>query len=182
MRDTQGTTAGQSGDNEGTPRGQQGDNVPIVSPLDIRDRDIEKKSISNDILKKECEEEMIKSIDPVCVRLTENLVKACERSLPNQKGLPKTDLQKYAWAMQLQPLLKNYSREDMEKAMNYAITNEFWKARIRSTKKFVKNFEQLLLQANEKKPKFTPKNKFNNFESREIDYDKLESQLLGNVQ
>lgn len=180
--DTQGTTAGQSGDNEGTPRGQQGDNVPIVSPLDIRDRDIEKKSISNDILKKECEEEMIKSIDPVCVRLTENLVKACERSLPNQKGLPKTDLQKYAWAMQLQPLLKNYSREDMEKAMNYAITNEFWKARIRSTKKFVKNFEQLLLQANEKKPKFTPKNKFNNFESREIDYDKLESQLLGNVQ
>ena len=153
-----------------------------MSPLDIRDRDIEKKSISNDILKKECGAEMLKSLDPVCVKLTENLVKACEQSLPNQKGLPKTDLQKYTWAMQLQPLLKNYSREDMEKAMNYAITNEFWKARIRSTKKFVKNFEQLLLQANEKKPKFTLKNKFNNFEGREIDYDKLESQLLGNVQ
>ncbi len=180
--DTQGTTAGQSGDNRGTPRGQQGDNVPQVSPLDIRDRDIEKKRISNDILKKECDAEMLKSLDPVCVKLTENLVKACEQSLPNQKGLPKTDLQKYTWAMQLQPLLKNYSREDMEKAMNYAITNEFWKARIRSTKKFVKNFEQLLLQANEKKPKFTLKNKFNNFEGREIDYDKLESQLLGNVQ
>lgn len=180
--DTQGTTAGQSGDNRGTPRGQQGDNVPQVSPLDIRDRDIEKKRISNDILKKECDAEMLKSLDPVCVKLTENLVKACEQSLPNQKGLPKTDLQKYTWAMQLQPLLKNYSCEDMEKAMDYAISNEFWKARIRSTKKFVKNFEQLLLQANEKKPKFTPKNKFNNFEGREIDYDKLESQLLGNLQ
>lgn len=118
------------------------------------------------------------------MRMTDLLIAACKEDLPTQKSLPDSEIKKGVWAVYIHQLLLNgYTEAQIELAMNYAIKNEFWKAHIRSTKKFKEKFETLLLKAKsesekEKSQKITSKNKFNNFEGRSYDLDDLEVQLL----
>lgn len=117
--------------------------------------------------------------DLMCV---DKLVKSCMETVPNAK-VPVTDTEKAKWAVDIDRMkrLDKRSEEDIMKALDYAVSDSFWKSNIRSTSKFREKYETLTAQLNSRKGsvnKPVSKN-LNNFERRQYDMDSLEEQLLG---
>ena len=63
--------------------------------------------------------------------------------------VPTTQKEKEAWCVHIERMkrLDNRSEEDIRTALEFAVTDVFWKSNIRSTKKFREKFETLIVQA-----------------------------------
>lgn len=107
------------------------------------------------------------------MEMTVRLIDACLQSLPNQKGIPDNPISKGVWAVYIHQLLQmGYAKEQIRQAMDYAITNSFWKVHIRSTRKFQEKFEILYLKSQqEKSMQKTPGNRVKPLlpENQEVD-------------
>lgn len=113
------------------------------------------------------------------IRCVDMLVESCLKTFPNSK-VPTDISQKQSWAVYIDRMkrLDKHSEEDILQALNYAITDSFWKSNIRSAKKFREKFETLIVQSKGKNSKQSANNKFNNFKQNDYDFSSLEEQLL----
>lgn len=113
----------------------------------------------------------------------EMLAQSCVSLFPNSK-VPRTAEEKRKWAAEIERMKRLDGRveADIIEALTYATTDVFWKANIRSAKKFREKFETLIVQSRAKgagggNPKKA--NSFSRFPQRSYDMDSLEAQLLG---
>lgn len=170
-----------------------------VCPADVPPRKEERKSAQKErikeykkedyVLQKRTGQETGTSLTSIRggsfeMRMTDRLIKSCLRDLPHQKNIPATELQKQTWALEFARLKTDgYSEGDIEKTLDFATTNEFWKVHIRSSRKFREKFEQLYLKAvsshKEKSQGKNVKNKFNSMENHRYNISELEKALLG---
>ena len=113
------------------------------------------------------------------IRCVDMLIESCLKTFPNSK-VPTDISQKQSWAVHIDRMkrLDKHSEEDILQALNYAITDSFWKSNIRSAKKFREKFETLIVQSRGKNGKQSANNKFNNFKQNDYDFSSLEEQLL----
>lgn len=79
------------------------------------------------------------------------LIRSCVAVFPNSK-VPKSDKEKRKWAVEIERMkrLDGRMEADIIEALTYATTDGFWKANIRSTKKFREKFETLIVQSRTK--------------------------------
>jgi len=89
------------------------------------------------------------SIEMLCV---ESLIHSCLELYPNSK-VPCTSQEKEKWALEIDKMrrLDGRTEDEIRQALKYAIYDSFWKANIRSAKKFREKFETLLIQSKQKK-------------------------------
>lgn len=97
--------------------------------------------------------------------------------------VPGTVNAKIKWCEHIEKMkrLDHRTEAEIQEALDFAITDQFWKTNIRSTKTLREKFETLIMQA--RKPRGTgavksKPNQFQNFPQREIDYDALVLQQL----
>lgn len=85
------------------------------------------------------------SFEMLCVN---TLVHSCLEQFQGAK-VPTTQKEKEAWCVHIERMkrLDNRSEEDIKVALQFAVTDDFWKSNIRSTKKFREKFETLIVQA-----------------------------------
>ena len=115
--------------------------------------------------------------DLMCVN---KLILSCKETVPNAK-VPESDSEKAKWAVEIDRMkrLDNRTEEQIQKVLDYATTNSFWKSNIRSTKKLREKFEILYAQIMRGPDRNPVVKNNNNFERRNYDMDSLEEQLLG---
>lgn len=104
----------------------------------------------------------IDSFEMLCV---ETLIHSCLEVYPNSK-VPSTQRDKEKWAVEIGRMKKldKRSEEDIRTALQYAISDCFWKGNIRSAKKFREKFETLLIQSkNSKKGAVSNKQSFDEY-------------------
>lgn len=104
----------------------------------------------------------IDSFEMLCV---ETLIHSCLEVYPNSK-VPSTQRDKEKWAVEIERMKKldKRSEEDITKALQFAISDSFWKGNIRSAKKFREKFETLLIQSkNSKKGAVSNKQSFDEY-------------------
>lgn len=79
------------------------------------------------------------------------LIRSCVAVFPNSK-VPRNDKEKRKWAVEIERMkrLDGRMEADIIEALTYATTDGFWKANIRSTKKFREKFETLIVQSRTK--------------------------------
>lgn len=79
------------------------------------------------------------------------LIRSCIAVFPNSK-VPKSEKEKRKWAVEIERMKRLDGRleSDIIEALTYATTDGFWKANIRSTKKFREKFETLIVQSRTK--------------------------------
>lgn len=112
------------------------------------------------------------------MRCVNCLIDALVKDMPGAK-VPKTAAERQKWAVEIEKMkrIDKRSEEDIKKALNYAITDTFWKTNIRSTSKFRKQFETLFTQSRQRtgrnRQQAVPKNRFHNLEEHGYDYDKM---------
>jgi predicted phage replisome organizer len=101
----------------------------------------------------------------------------------NGAKVPATTAARVKWCEHIEKMkrLDHRTEAEIQEALNFAITDQFWKTNIRSTKTLREKFETLIMQA--RKPRGTgavksKPNQFQNFPQREIDYDALVLQQL----
>ena len=85
------------------------------------------------------------SFEMICVN---TLIHSCLEGFPGSR-VPVTDEEKSQWCVHIERMLRIDHRtpEQIRAALEYAVTNQFWKANIRSTKKFREKFETLYMQS-----------------------------------
>ena len=85
------------------------------------------------------------SFEMICVN---TLIHSCLEGFPGSR-VPVTDEEKSQWCVHIERMLRIDHRtpEQIRTALEYAVTNQFWKANIRSTKKFREKFETLYMQS-----------------------------------
>ena len=85
------------------------------------------------------------SFEMLCVN---TLIHSCLEGFPGAK-VPVTDEEKYQWCDHIEKMkrIDHRTEEQIRTALKYAVTNQFWKANIRSTKKFREKFETLYMQS-----------------------------------
>lgn len=85
------------------------------------------------------------SFEMLCVN---TLIHSCLEGFPGAK-VPVTDEEKSQWCDHIEKMKRIDRRTEaqIEIALKYAVTNQFWKANIRSTKKFREKFETLYMQS-----------------------------------
>lgn len=108
--------------------------------------------------------------------MTNKLINSMLRDYANAR-VPTSDDALKKWVVEIYRLRSKNSEDDIKKALEYAITDSFWKSNIRSTKKFKEKFETLLLQS---KKGISKTNSFNHFEQKAYDYEALERELSSN--
>ena len=112
------------------------------------------------------------------MRCVNCLIDALVKNMPGAK-VPKTAAERQKWAVEIEKMkrIDKRSEEEIQEALNYAVTAPFWKTNIRSTGKFRKQFETLLLQSRQRtdrnRQQAAPKNRFHNLEEHGYDYDKM---------
>lgn len=110
------------------------------------------------------------------MRCVDRLIQSCVAQFPNSK-IPQTQKEKCAWCSYIEKMIRLDGRTEDEimEAITFAVSDEFWKPNIRSTKKLREKFETLIVQARRKKEKSPEKtkNRFMNFEQRDTNYDSL---------
>ena len=112
------------------------------------------------------------------MRCVNCLIDALVKDMPGAK-VPKTAAERQKWAAEIEKMkrIDKRSEEEIQKALNYAVMDSFWKTNIRSTGKFRKQFETLLLQSRQRtdrnRQQAAPKNRFHNLEEHGYDYDKM---------
>lgn len=86
------------------------------------------------------------SFEMLCV---ETIIHSCLEIYPNSK-VPSTQKEKEKWAIEIDRMkrLDNRTEEEIRQALQFAITDSFWKGNIRSAKKFREKFETLMIQSN----------------------------------
>lgn len=85
------------------------------------------------------------SFEMLCVN---TLVHSCLEQFQGAK-VPVTEKERDAWCVYIERMkrLDNRSEEDIKAALEFAVTDSFWRSNIRSTKKFREKFETLIVQA-----------------------------------
>ena len=85
------------------------------------------------------------SFEMLCVN---TLIHSCLEGFPGAK-VPVTDEEKSQWCDHIEKMkrIDHRTEAQIEIALKYAVTNQFWKANIRSTKKFREKFETLYMQS-----------------------------------
>lgn len=112
------------------------------------------------------------------MRCVDRLINSILEQLPGAK-VPKTVKAKDAWAVEIDRMKRLDKRSEAEilEALEYAMTDPFWKTNILSTAKLREKYEKLILQARKKgnakgdQRKPGASTKFHNFEERKYDYD-----------
>lgn len=110
----------------------------------------------------------------------EKIIKSCLDTVATAK-VPVTDAAKTKWAVEIERMrrLDKRTEQEITTALDYALSDSFWKSNIRSAGKFREKFETLYAQQ-KREPNRKPVTKnLNNFERRKYDMDSLEEQLLG---
>lgn len=89
------------------------------------------------------------SFEMLCVN---TLIHSCLDNFPGAK-VPETEREKAMWCEYIARMkrIDNRTEEQIRTALEYAVTNQFWKANIRSAKKFREKFETLYMQANSRR-------------------------------
>lgn len=164
-----------NGVQDGTQNGVQNSNT--LKDIDI-DKDI-KKSMSNDIPENPPEPKYPDgSFEMRCV---DRLIDSIRSQLPGAR-VPATAKAKEAWAVEVDRMKRLDKRGEAEilEALEFAVTDPFWRTNILSTAKLREKYETLILQARRKKTtptgeggkgKQKASNRFHNFEERGYDYD-----------
>lgn len=111
------------------------------------------------------------------MRCVDRIISSVLQDMPGAK-VPSTLKDREKWADEIERMkrLDNRSKADIEKALEYALTDSFWKSNIRSTSKFREKFETLFLQSNRKNEKksSTSANRFCNMgQQHDYDYDAM---------
>ena len=85
------------------------------------------------------------SFEMLCVN---TLIHSCLEGFPGAK-VPVTDEEKSQWCDHIEKMkrIDHRTEAQIKIALKYAVTNQFWKANIRSTKKFREKFETLYMQS-----------------------------------
>lgn len=85
------------------------------------------------------------SFEMLCVN---TLIHSCLDNFPGAK-VPVTDEEKNQWCVHIERMKRvdRRTEEEIRTALEYAVENPFWKANIRSTRKFREKFETLYIQA-----------------------------------
>lgn len=111
------------------------------------------------------------------VRCVDRLAHSCLGQFPKSK-VPRSLGEKQKWAVEIDRMkrLDHLSEEEIWKALEYAVTDPFWKTNIRSAKKFREKFETLYTQSKSRKGQ--SQNRFSNFRSRDYDMDDLERRMI----
>lgn len=154
--------------------------------IENRDKEIEKRIIVEPAANESFSASSISDRKPIgdfeyqCVDM---LIKSCVSVFPNSK-VPVTDVEKRKWASEIERMkrLDNRSESDIIEALTYATTDSFWKANIRSTKKFREKFETLIVQCRLKTNAIrtmTSLDKYNQMMRQDYDMDAIERALLG---
>lgn len=137
-------------------------NVTILGDSDDRNEENDDRNEQNK--GKESKEKDIKRVErPVPARPTfsedsfemrcvEQLVRAVKELLPGAR-VPESLEEKARWAAHVERMKRLDKRTEAEilEALNYAVTDPFWKTNIRSTAKLREKFETLILQARQKR-------------------------------
>lgn len=113
------------------------------------------------------------------IKCVDKIIDSCLKTFPYSK-VPRTCTEKQKWAIEIERMkrLDGRSEADIRQALNYAITDTFWQGNIRSAKKFREKFETLIVRSQEKTKH--GRNKFNNFQQNDYDFESLEKELLSN--
>jgi predicted phage replisome organizer len=114
------------------------------------DTDLEKEDPS---FCNECNKFLPGSLEMLCV---ETIIHSCLELYPNSK-VPITYMEKEKWAFDIDKMgrLDNRTEDEIKQALQFAITDSFWKPNIRSAKKFREKFETLLIQSKQRKDSST---------------------------
>lgn len=159
------------------------DGINSISDIRNTQRRVEKSKEDINIIVASPEEPELATVtfqeDSFEIRCVDMLIESCLKTFPNSK-VPTDISQKQSWAVHIDRMkrLDKHSEEDILQALNYAITDSFWKSNIRSAKKFREKFETLIVQSRGKNGKQSANNKFNNFKQNDYDFSSLEEQLL----
>lgn len=175
----------QQADNKQITDNQQTDNKQIATIKEYKEskESKERENLNNNNIKVGTEEQvptlpkfLNNSFEMRCV---ERLILSCLATCPGAK-VPDTPQKKEKWCVEIDRMkrLDKRTEEDILKVLEYATTNTFWKSNIRSAENLRKKYEILMAQLRSKEEK-KKTNKFNNFESREVDFTDFEKQLLG---
>ena len=128
--------------------------------------------------KEKSEPQVLFAPDSFEVRCVDRLICALKDQMPNTR-VPVTLAEKQRWAVEIERMkrLDNRSETEILEALEFATTDSFWKANIRSTAKLREKCETLILhnrrKQEEKQGQGGCKNRFHNFEQREYDYDEM---------
>jgi DNA-binding transcriptional MerR regulator len=119
------------------------------------------------------------SFEMVCV---EKLIKSVIEQFQGAK-VPDTTAAKIKWCEHIEKMkrLDHRTEAEIQEVLKFAITDQFWKTNIRSTKTLREKFDTLIMQSRKHKGTGAAKSKPNQFQSfpqREIDYDALVLQQL----
>ena len=90
-------------------------------------------------------------LTPFDLECTKKLIQAVKAQLPGAK-VPETETEIEKWASHVEKMrrLDKRTEADIAEALQYAITDPFWKTNIRSTAKLREKFETLILQAQQR--------------------------------
>lgn len=113
------------------------------------------------------------------MQCTNRLIQSCLESYSGSK-VPLDDKSKQDWCVHIDRMkrLDRRTEDEITEALNFAVTDPFWKTNIRNTKKLREKFETLITRARSQKPDKQQMNRFNNFNQRQYDFDDLETKLL----
>lgn len=94
--------------------------------------------------------------------------------------VPKSYEEKCRWCEHIDKMkrLDHRTEGEIEEALRFATTNQFWKTNIQSTKKLREKFDTIIMQARNIKKPVEKKNQFQSFPQRETDYDAIVMQQL----
>ncbi len=114
------------------------------------------------------------------IRCVDMLIKSVLQQMPGAR-VPKSLKDREKWADEIEKMkrLDKRTESDIWEALTYALTDDFWRANIRSTKKFREKFETLFLQSRRKGKQKQSTNRFHNLEEHGYDYDKIVWSMMG---
>ena len=113
------------------------------------------------------------------MQCTNRLIQSCLESYSGSK-VPLDDKSKQEWCVHIDRMkrLDGRTENEIAEALNFAVTDPFWRTNIRNTKKLREKFETLITRARSQKSDKQQMNRFNNFNQRKYDFDDLEAKLL----
>ena len=119
------------------------------------------------------------------MRCVDKLSGALLKQLPGAR-VPRTLAERQKWAIEIDRMkrLDKRSEEEIWKALEFAVTDPFWKTNIRSTRKLREKFETLLLQSSRPagRQKDRTPNRFHNLQEHGYDYEKMVLDMMGGGQ
>jgi len=108
------------------------------------------------------------------------LIQSILHDFPNTR-VPRTEDEIKKWAIHINRLQKvdGIAEADIWNTLVWTMKNSFWRTNIRSTGKFREKYQTLYLQSR-RNYQASERNRFNNFNQNQYDFDELEKELLSN--